>query len=164
MRERGVINSSSPVCRSFKKTHTNRRNLKVTLDELCGNGFRVAVELRHESWFEDTTYQSLRRRNVALVIAHGSTGSKTDENGHVEQSIDHGAVLTADWTYLRFHGTDKTHRFRGAYSPRLVTEWATRVQDWLDQGIDVYAFTNNVRMSQADAELIRADRLQVGRA
>lgn len=56
-------------------------NMKQDLDRLTGfldllpPGFQAAFEFRNTSWFDDSTYQLLRERGQALVVA--DTGDET---------------------------------------------------------------------------------------
>ena len=59
------------------------------------DGFRVAFEFRHESWFDDEVYGLLRARNAALCIADTEAGSTP-------------AVATADFGYLRLRAVEYT--------------------------------------------------------
>jgi uncharacterized protein YecE (DUF72 family) len=47
--------------------------------------------------------------------------------------------VTADWTYIRFHG--------GKHGIGLADDelaaWATHIRSWRDQGIDSYGYFNN---------------------
>lgn len=87
--------------------------------------YRWAVELRDPDWFRDDVYAVLRRHGAALCLHDMIPG--------------HPRVLTADWTYLRFHG----HEYGGSYSPQYLTGQAREIHGMLDQGLDVYAFFNN---------------------
>lgn len=64
---------------------------------------RVAFEFRHDSWFDDETYESLQGANAALCIAD-TVDLKTPR------------VVTADFGYLRLRGGD--------YHPDDIAEWA----------------------------------------
>jgi len=59
-------------------------------------GLRWAVELREPSWLHDDVYETLRRHGAALCIH--------------DLLADHPWELTADWTYVRFHGPDALNR------------------------------------------------------
>jgi uncharacterized protein YecE (DUF72 family) len=56
---------------------------------------RVALEFRHESWFDDEVYALLRARNAALCVAETEEGSTP-------------AVATADFGYLRLRAVEYT--------------------------------------------------------
>jgi len=57
------------------------------------NGFRVAFEFRHESWFDDEVYTLLRSHNASLCIADTEEGTTP-------------AVATADFGYLRLRAVE----------------------------------------------------------
>ena len=82
--------------------------------ELLPKDRPVAFEFRHETWFDDEVYDTLRSRSVALCAAD------TDESG------DEGApiVATAGFGYLRLR--------RASYSDQDLAAWAERVsnQPW----------------------------------
>jgi len=89
-----------------------------------------AVELRDPSWVHDDVFDVLRAHKAALCIH--------------DLLPDHPWELTADWTYVRFHGPDALERkYWGRYGARRLAPAADRLAAWLDQGIDVYAYFNN---------------------
>ncbi len=77
-------------------------------------GTRSAFEFRHESWFDDETFNLLRERDCALVV------SDTDEKPLTE------ITSTAGWGYLRLRRT--------SYDENDLAAWLTRVtnQKWKD--------------------------------
>src|SRR5206468_588056 len=87
-------------------------------------------EFRHRSWFTADVYALLRERNVAFVIAH--------RRGRDEFPHD---VVTADFTFLRFHHGDRGRR--GNYSDTELDAWAARVVDLHRAELDVFAYFNN---------------------
>ena len=60
----------------------------------------MAFEFRHESWFDDEVYETLRARDAALCVAD------TEESGDAGAPI----VATADWGYLRLRRCDYDDR------------------------------------------------------
>lgn len=103
----------------------NDERLAAALDALPPG--RHAFEFRHASWFVDETYERLRRRGVALVIAD-----------RPEIRSFQTRELTADFTFLRFHhgGGD------GNYTHRQLAPWVRRIEEW-SRAHDVYAYFNN---------------------
>jgi uncharacterized protein YecE (DUF72 family) len=108
---------------------------------------RHAFELRHPSWFADPVYELLRKHGAAFVIHDSRHRDPTPE------------VLTADWTYLRFHHGRRGRR--GNYSETELREWAAKVRDLTSQA-DVYAYFNNDWETFAPPNALRLRRLVTG--
>lgn len=86
--------------------------LKVFLARLPKDK-RYTVEFRHESWFEEDTFEALREHNVAMC--------------NIEQpDFKSPFVATADWGYVRLHRFD--------YDEPMLAEWAKQIkaQRWSD--------------------------------
>jgi uncharacterized protein YecE (DUF72 family) len=79
---------------------------------------RIALEFRHPSWFDDSTYAALRSRNVALCIAE------------IDAEETPPLIATADFTYLRLRRED--------YTPEDVAAWAAKLRGMPVQ--DAYVF------------------------
>jgi uncharacterized protein YecE (DUF72 family) len=102
--------------------------------------------MRDPSWLCEDVYNILRRHNAALCI-------------HDHKDIGwgpHPTVLTADWTYIRFHGP------RGDYQDGYDRGHLLRQAEWirtlLSDGKDVYAYFNNDVAGNAffDAQELRS--------
>ena len=77
---------------------------------------RWAVELREPSWLHDDVFEVLRRHHAALCIH--------------DLLADHPVELTADWTYVRFHGPQALERpYHGAYGAERLRPWAERLAE-----------------------------------
>lgn len=85
-----------------------------TFLELLPADTRAAFEFRHESWFDDETFNLLREQDCALVV------SDTDEKPLTEINS------TARWGYLRLRRT--------SYEENDLVGWLNAVQDqkWKD--------------------------------
>jgi uncharacterized protein YecE (DUF72 family) len=90
---------------------------------------RHAFEFRHQTWFHPDVYALLRERNVAFVIAHRKGHEFPDD------------VVTADFTFLRFHHGERGRR--GNYSATELDAWAAKVRDLARAELDVFAYFNN---------------------
>jgi uncharacterized protein YecE (DUF72 family) len=90
---------------------------------------RHAVELRNESWFTKDAYELLRGHRAALVI--------TDDPGLAFGKRE----LTADWTYIRFHGGGRGGG-RGDYTKPELATWRRRIAAWRKR-TEVIAYFNN---------------------
>lgn len=72
----------------------------------------VAMEFRHDSWFDGEVTDCLRAHNAALCFAH--------EDDDTEQQVEARFSSTADWGYLRLRGSE--------YDTAEMSAWAQRVQ------------------------------------
>jgi uncharacterized protein YecE (DUF72 family) len=86
---------------------------------------RWAVEFRNLSWLCDEVYNVLERYKAALCIH--------------DMIKNHPRILTADWTYLRYHG----ERYSGSYSHQKLAAEAGWIRRQLATGKDVFAYFNN---------------------
>jgi uncharacterized protein YecE (DUF72 family) len=108
---------------------------------------RWAVELREPSWLHDEVFDVLARHGAALCVH--------------DLLPDHPWVRTTDWAYVRFHGPRALEeKYHGRYGGRRLAPIARRLQGWLDEGVDVYAYFNNDYEGHAVADASwLADRL-----
>ena len=121
--------------------HRDDDRLAAFASALPGD-WRHAFEFRHPSWFAPEVYDILERAGAALCIPD-----------HPELPAD--PVLTAGWTYIRFHmGAEG-----GRYSDRQLEEWADRIGGFTAAGTDVYAYFNNDWMGYAIEDARRLKRL-----
>jgi uncharacterized protein YecE (DUF72 family) len=88
----------------------------------------AVFEFRHESWYQDDTYDLLRNYRTAFCI-HDMPGKKSPR------------IVTADSVYIRFHGT--IGRYSGNYAKSTLQDWARWVKANLDEVCSVYAYFNN---------------------
>jgi uncharacterized protein YecE (DUF72 family) len=80
--------------------------------KLLPKATRAAFEFRHQSWFDDETFDLLRAHNTALCLAEADDDLKVP------------IVATTDWGYLRLR--------RANYTPAALKKWAQQVkaQPW----------------------------------
>jgi uncharacterized protein YecE (DUF72 family) len=91
---------------------------------------RVAVELRHPSWYDDQVFDLLERHQAAYTVMSGA---------HLPCLLR----ATAPFVYVRLHGPDHEHLYAGSYSDTDLRWWADRLQEWAATGRDVYVYFNN---------------------
>ncbi len=87
---------------------------------------QYAFEFRHKSWLVDDVYACLREHHAALCLPVG-------------WGIPLDVQLTADWTYVRFHGGERSHFFEDDE----LKPWAERLRAWRSAGVDSYCYFNN---------------------
>jgi len=118
---------------SFKK---DAQVLNAFLEELP-DGIRAAFEFRHDSWFDDETFESLRAHNASLCIA---------ESDKLSTPI----VATADFGYLRLRRED--------YSTADIVRWAEMLRSNGSKWSDAFVYFKHEERGvgpQLAAEMIR---------
>lgn len=123
-----------------------RRQFERLLSCLCENNvdeqWKVAIEFRSETWYTNEIYYLLDSYKMSLVL-HDMPKSATP-------MID----MEADFVYLRFHGTESN--YRGSYTDEYLTEYATYIDQWRNEGKTVYVYFNNT-LGNALQNLITLD-------
>lgn len=126
---------------------------------------RVAVELRHHSWFTEATVLD----TLGLLGEHDLTFVCVDMPQGFASSVPPLLTVTADLAMVRFHGHsaawesgDKQERFRYAYGDRELAHWARLLAELADQADDLHVLMNNCCADQAQRDAARlADLLGV---
>ncbi|GAQ85151.1 hypothetical protein KFL_002210160 [Klebsormidium nitens] len=124
----------------------NAPRLDAFLSEVP-RGARWAVEMRDPSWLCEDVYAVLRRHNAALCI---------HDHEDTVRGGPHPKVLTADWSYVRYHGPGGN--YRGGYDREFLAGQAEWIRGLLSEGKDVYAYFNNDVAGHAffDAQELRS--------
>jgi uncharacterized protein YecE (DUF72 family) len=91
---------------------------------------RVAVELRHPSWYHDEVFALLERHGAASCVLSGA-------------GLPCVLRATAPWVYVRLHGPDHHHLYAGSYPDADLGWWADRIGEWARDGREVFAYFNN---------------------
>ena len=137
--------ASEPLERFFKKVNLLKGRLGPVLYQLppslhkdldrLGHFIKllpkrkIAVfEFRHKSWYEDDTFEFLRKFGVAFCI-HDMPGNESPR------------VVTGDIIYVRFHGT--TGRYAGNYPESSLEDWAKWLKDQAQKARAIYIYFNN---------------------
>lgn len=89
---------------------------------------KYAFEFRDESWCTAQVYDLLRRHNVALCI-------------HDWREMPWPKELTADFTYVRFHGTGS--RYGGNYPDEQLRAWTRLIRSWEPRLSAGFVYFNN---------------------
>ena len=94
-----------------------------------GSEWKLALEFRHKSWYNNLTY-SLLDDYQASVVLHDMPASQT-------------RVLNknAPAVYIRFHGP--LGDYRGTYSDEYLKDWSVTIKRFLKKRLDVYVYFNN---------------------
>jgi uncharacterized protein YecE (DUF72 family) len=108
--------------------HVNLARLEEFLQWLPRRRHQYVFEFRDPTWYAEPVYRLLRRHHVALCVHDWGAHHSPRE-------------LTADFTYIRFHGT--TGRYAGNYTDELLGAWADQICSWMPNLKNVYAYFNN---------------------
>ncbi len=132
----------------FPPWFTIRRTNKQYILEVARRcqPMRVAIELRHESWFagdnEKETLEFLGKHHLPFVCVDMPQGYRN--------SIPPVLAATSDIAVVRFHGhstkwTAKTvqERFDYLYSQEELTSWAPRLEKLAEQTGETHIVMNN---------------------
>jgi len=90
---------------------------------------QYAVEFRDESWLVKEAFDVLRKFNAGFCI-HDLANMRTP------------LEITADFTYIRFHGPGEA-KYQGSYSRKQLNEWADRIRAWRSNLKGIYVYFNN---------------------
>ncbi|RKN45536.1 DUF72 domain-containing protein [Micromonospora endolithica] len=147
------------VLLQFPPWLTRSEAARRRIAELAGRcrPWRVAVELRHGSWFDG----SAALETLAFLRDHDLSHVGVDmPQGH-PSSVPPIMVPTAGLTVVRFHGHstawetgDKQEKFRYAYGEQELRRWAELLSDLAGQSDELHVLFNNCCGDQAqrDAE------------
>lgn len=138
----------------FPPWFTIRRSNKQYLLEVAErcSPLRVAVELRHESWFagdnQTETLEFLCRNHLPFVSVDMPQGYKS--------SIPPILAATADLAMVRFHGhsdkwtsKDIYEKYSYFYSEQELASWAPRLKRLAEQAGQTHVLMNNCRGDNA---------------
>lgn len=93
------------------------------------HSWKVAVEFRHQSWYQQDTYDLLEMYRTGLVL---------------HDKLHRGVAMpdaNSDFVYVRFHGP--AGDYRGSYDDGFLYEYASHIRNWIDEGKQVYTYFNN---------------------
>jgi uncharacterized protein YecE (DUF72 family) len=103
--------------------------LSCIIDINATMDWKIAVEFRNKSWYHDDVYDLLNFYNAAIVVQ--------DIPKSATPFINH----KSDFIYIRFHGP--TGNYRESYSEDFLYEYASYINEWIDEGKIVYVYFNN---------------------
>ena len=125
--KRGVILFQLPPNWAF-----DPQRLEALLDYLSRQtlipNLRAALEIRDESWYNETCFEMLRAHNVSLALA--------DQPGFAGEG-----PVTASFVFLRQHGPGAI--YASNYPEEALQRDASKIRAWMAEGKDVYLYFNN---------------------
>jgi uncharacterized protein YecE (DUF72 family) len=97
--------------------------------------FPLAIEARHDSWFNDEVYALLHKYNIANV------------NNSAPGIWPFSCEITADFAYVRFHGSKRL--YSNSYSSSELENWADFIKKNTKNCKAVYCYFNNDKSARA---------------
>ena len=125
----------------------NRERFEEFLEALPAE-HKYVFEFRDESWFVPEVYELLRRYKAAYCI-HDFADMKVP------------IEITANFTYIRFHGPTSA-KYWGSYSSAQLRTWAERIADWSKRLTSIYVYFNNDPEGKAIVNALELKRLVSG--
>jgi uncharacterized protein YecE (DUF72 family) len=108
---------------------TNMGDLESFFSSLDEN-FRYAIEFRHESWLKDRVWNLLEDYGIAHVVVD-------------EPKLPIDLRVTADFSYVRWHGHGGKLWYMYRYSKEEIEAWKPRVEQLLSDSKTVLGYWNN---------------------
>ena len=93
------------------------KQVEVFLDRMP-SGYDYALEFRHASWQTEGPWEMLRHYNVAAVM----TDSPEPKLRYLSD-----VILTADHSFIRFHGRNKGYWYNYLYEEEELKPWVEKV-------------------------------------
>lgn len=91
---------------------------------------KFAVEFRHPSWLREEVWSMLRGRNVANVVVD-------------EPLLPPDVVLTADFSFIRWHGRGSRPWYNYRYKEGELAAWVPKVKEVAQKSKETYGYFNN---------------------
>lgn len=138
----GVLLIQTPGKLGFSKAQSARffANLRSHYDG------PVALEARNQEWASKAAESVLRRFQISRVIAD----PQKIEAGELFQHV----------AYFRLHGSPVIYKSK--YTPRVLRDWAARVNRARKNGFEVWCIFDNTGMSHALSNALSVKRLTLG--
>lgn len=107
--------------------HANLERLNNFLTQLP-HWYRFAFEFRDDSWWQEETYQLLKKYNAAFCI-FDLAGTQSPKE------------VTADFIYLRLHGPGDA--YQGNYDIHTLAGWAETFAVWRKKVKEIFCYFDN---------------------
>lgn len=134
---------------SFRDTSENRRYLQLVREKI---ELPIAIEFRHASWNNESTYEFLGSCGFTFVIV---------DEPNLRELFPYVPIVTSDKAYFRFHGRNKNwftapegERYNYKYSEEEINNFAKDVVKLAEKASDVFVFFNNCYQGNAVRDAI----------
>ncbi|MDB5252222.1 MAG: hypothetical protein JWP27_1391 [Flaviaesturariibacter sp.] len=87
------------------------------------------LEIRHDTWLQEQALTLMAKYDIGLVISQS------------DGIFPYSEMVTASHVYLRFHGPRELYASR--YSDEMLAAYARKMEGWMAEGHQVWAYFNN---------------------
>lgn len=115
-----LLPHDTEAAQALAEKHEPRMKGQVQLEIDKKRKLRHAMEIRHDSFVDESFIKLLRKYKVALVVADAPKKWPYQED------------VTADFMYLRLHGDKRL--YESGYSDEAIDRWAERIHTWATGG------------------------------
>ena len=142
-----LIDPLKPILREREFAHALGDKLAAVLWQLPGNfklnlnrletfvnvldqwqETRHCIEFRHTSWFNQDVADTLRQHRISACQSDAADWKRWD-------------IITTDLIYARLHGHSCT--YSSSYNRTSLNKWADKMNDWMNDGLDVHVYFDN---------------------
>jgi uncharacterized protein YecE (DUF72 family) len=110
------------------------QNTEQFFDRLPSN-YNYAVEFRHPSWETEGPWDMLKHYNISTVMIDSPSSDKLQFLSNV--------TITANHSFIRFHGRDSRHRYNYLYSEEELNPWVSKIKTIQSEVSVVRSYFNN---------------------
>ncbi len=119
-------------------------NLLLSFLKLLPPDFKFTFEFRNHSWWNQKTYNLLKKYNSAFCMFH------------ISNTIT-PRVVTADHVYVRLHGPS-IHPYQGEYKNPVLKKWSKFICGWNKSGKEVFFYFNNDQNAYAVQDVLKLNK------
>ncbi len=120
--------------------HFNEERLNEFLNKLS-DSYRYCFEFRDDTWWNDETYQLLKKHNVAFCMFELAGQHSPKE-------------ITSDFVYIRLHGTGK-EAYQGEYDSQTLSGWAGAIHGWHNKSKEIFCYFDNDQKGYAVKDALK---------
>ena len=126
---KGCLLVQMPPTTRADKIQQLQRLLECLTDGDPLHTWKIAVEFRHPSWYNDATARLLKQAGASWVIQD------------MPDSAIRDPMPDASFIYIRYHGP--VGDYKGSYSDERLGRDSDKIIAWLNHGKEVYVYFNN---------------------
>lgn len=143
---------------SFRAEQASLDHLGRVADAFLSPARPVSVEFRHARWYQEATYEALRKLGLGFVNV---------DLPRLKDLPGPSNVWTTPLAYYRLHGRNAenwweqptpSHRYDYLYSENELEDWALRVEQAAKATTTCYVFANNCHLGQSMVNALQLRR------